>query len=435
MDPKGLWRSLQIAFAMLLVLTAATELVAMLLIELNFRNESLWFQTAFDTGFLVIVVGFAGRMVIAGPLARRFTTQHEQLSSRTSELEEHSRQQHTEAQLRRAFEMADDEQRVLRIVGRAFAEVAADADVELLVADSSQAHLRRSIASGPGCEGVGSRCEVGSPRLCPAARQGSAQVFPSSQALDACPFLAERDGPGRSAACIPVAIAGQTVGVIHATGEVGQPPTEAIPGLSMIAAHTGSRLGVLRAMEASERAATTDPLTGLYNRRSLESRVDTLLRAGERFAVVMADIDHFKKLNDTHGHSVGDRTLQTFSRTLRGTMRPEDVVARYGGEEFVVVVIGVDAQEAAGVMERTRTELPTATARAGVPVVTASYGVADSSQAGTLDALLRIADEALYAAKREGRDRIVCADAPAFTGVRSPQTSGGAILPLNRAQQ
>lgn len=409
-DPKRLWRTLQIAFALLLTLTAATELLAMLLIELHLADRPWWHQVAFDTGFLVIVVGLAGRVLIAGPLARRFAVQHCQLLERTAELEKRSHQQGIEAQLRRAFEMADDEPRTLRIAQRAMEQVSGGYAVELLLADSSQAHLRRAVASGSACDAPGSRCEVGSPRLCPATRQGSPQTFPSASALDACPFLAERQGEARSAGCVPVSIGGRTVGVIHATGDDGQPPpSQTLHDLTMIAAHTGSRLGVLRAMEASERAATTDPLTGLYNRRSLESRVDTLLKAGQPFAVAMADIDHFKKLNDTFGHSVGDRTLQTFARSLKASMRPDDIVARFGGEEFVIVVVGVDAAEGAAVMERARAELPAATARAGVPTVTASFGVADTTHGTTLDALVRVADEALYKAKREGRDRVLCA--------------------------
>jgi diguanylate cyclase (GGDEF)-like protein len=324
--------------------------------------------------------------------------------------------------------MADDEPRVLRIVTRALDAVDLQGGAELLLADSSQAHLRRAVATRD-ADASCARCGVSSPRHCVATRAGSTQVFPSSAALDACPFLGDREYPPCSATCIPVSIAGRTVGVLHAVGADKRLPSQAaLSDLTMIATHAGSRLGVLRAMEASERAATTDPLTGLYNCRSLEARVDTLLRANERFALAIADIDHFKKLNDTHGHTMGDRTLQTFARTLRACMRPDDVVARYGGEEFVLVVVGVDAAEAEAALERIRSELPTATARAGVPSVTASYGLTDSTHAGSLDALIRIADDALYTAKREGRDRIVQAPEPARRPVEPP-----VALALSRA--
>lgn len=411
-DPVGLWRTLRLAFALLLALTATTEVAALLVLDLHLTALPAWQQIAVHTGFLTLAVGVAGRLIIAAPLLRRFSAQHAQLAARTAELEHRSSQQETEAQLRRALEMADDEARVLRNVSRALDAVALEGGAELLLADSSQAHLRRAVATRE-ADAACARCGVGSPRHCTATRHGSMQVFPSSVALDACPFLGDRENPPCSAACIPVSIAGRTVGVLHAVGADKRLPSQAaLNDLAMIASHTGARLGVLRAMEASERAATTDPLTGLYNRRSLEARIDTLLRANERFALAIADIDHFKKLNDTHGHSMGDRTLQTFARSLRASMRPDDVVARYGGEEFVIVIVGVNADEAEAALERIRAELPTATARAGVPTVTASYGLTDSTQAGSLDALIRIADDALYTAKREGRDRIVRAPEP-----------------------
>jgi len=168
---------------------------------------------------------------------------------------------------------------------------------------------------------------------------------------------------------------------------------------------------MLRAMKASALAATTDPLTGLCNRRSLEDKVGGWLEDGRSYAVVMADLDHFKELNDTHSHAAGDRALKTFARTLARCCRPDDVVARMGGEEFVVALPLADSSQAAAAMERVRTALVDDIARAGVPTFTASFGIADSLYADDLESLLKVADEAMYAAKRAGRDRVVIAGA------------------------
>lgn len=132
-----------------------------------------------------------------------------------------------------------------------------------------------------------------------------------------------------------------------------------------------------------------------------------MLQRGEAFAIAMGDLDHFKPLNDTHGHEAGDRALRLFARTLRSSVRSEDLVCRFGGEEFVVVLPRRSASEAADVLRRVQEELLVAINQANLPPFTASYGVTDSHQAGTLEELLRVADLNLFQAKREGRNRII----------------------------
>jgi diguanylate cyclase (GGDEF)-like protein len=123
----------------------------------------------------------------------------------------------------------------------------------------------------------------------------------------------------------------------------------------------------------------------------------------------MADLDHFKTLNDTHGHEAGDRALRVFAQTLRAHLRANDLACRYGGEEFLVILPETDTFDAIEIIERVRDALRAAAEHGGVPSVTASFGIAHSDDADDFDDLLRRADQALFGAKRGGRD-LICLD-------------------------
>lgn len=158
-----------------------------------------------------------------------------------------------------------------------------------------------------------------------------------------------------------------------------------------------------------------DPLTGLLNRRSMQSRMGSeatrVARYGGQFALLSIDIDHFKRVNDTRGHPAGDRVLCEVASTLRQLVRKVDSVARVGGEEFWVLLPATDAPGAVHMAQRMRIAV-----RDGPQSVTVSIGVATTalvaSHHETVEALLHRVDDALYRAKREGRDRVVLAPAP-----------------------
>jgi diguanylate cyclase (GGDEF)-like protein len=203
---------------------------------------------------------------------------------------------------------------------------------------------------------------------------------------------------------------GRTVGVVHATGEVDRPiDDEAAQSLQVMANLSGNRLAMLRIMAETQLQAMTDGLTGLMNRRSFENRARILNSNGVDYAFVMADLDHFKGLNDSHGHETGDRALRVFAETLRESVRSEDLVCRYGGEEFTILLPAADLAEAVEVMERVRVALARTTRRGDVPSFTASYGIAESTVATDFEDLLLRADRALFAAKDAGRD-CICID-------------------------
>lgn len=342
-------------------------------------------------------------------LQHKLTVSLEQAEREVLRRDAQARRQEFETSLANALEMAEGEDEVIEVVERAFAQTLTESPVELLLADNSHAHLSRMAISSP--TGEPPMCTVDSPDRCPAARRAQVQKFADSDALDACPKLRGRALGRCSAVCVPVSIMGRTVGVIHATGrpdESFEEPT--VQDLATLANLAGARIGLLRMVADTQMQASTDSLTGLLNRRSLENKVRALRNDRTSFALVMADLDHFKQLNDTFGHETGDRALRLFSQTLSSSLRGQDLVSRHGGEEFAVVLPLCSAFDAEAILEKVRANLEVAVAAAGLPVVTASFGVVDAHDDEELTDVLARADAALFQAKHDGRNRIVVHD-------------------------
>lgn len=165
--------------------------------------------------------------------------------------------------------------------------------------------------------------------------------------------------------------------------------------------------------ERLEHLATIDPLTGIKNRRSMDQELDLAAANAERtglpYALVLLDIDHFKRINDEHGHGVGDDVLTDLVALLKQNTRKSDQLFRYGGEEFVLLLPGVDGIGLKAVMNNLQQVLRKYMKHPG-GAVTASFGVALLRHGEGVDSWLARADAALYEAKETGRDRIVFAD-------------------------
>lgn len=161
--------------------------------------------------------------------------------------------------------------------------------------------------------------------------------------------------------------------------------------------------------------ATTDTLTGLKNRRKTNDELRNELNRAKRlrtpFSVVMLDIDHFKQINDTHGHEAGDRVLVMVAETIQSRLRGLDTLGRWGGEEFLIVLPGTTVQGAAELSNICR-ELLAQERLEGIGTITASFGVAQFSPHETVRELLHRVDEALYCAKRNGRNRVEVSPSP-----------------------
>ena len=193
-------------------------------------------------------------------------------------------------------------------------------------------------------------------------------------------------------------------------------PTDRREMLGVIANQVAISLQNARMYQALEEQATTDGLTGLVNHRTFQERFSAMLGRADRHkfpvSMILTDIDHFKKVNDTHGHPVGDEVLRRVAAILGASARKIDIVARYGGEEFAIVLEATDRAGARQLAERIRGDVAQQAFQSskGTFQVTLSLGVASyPDDAPAKDVIIARADESLYAAKHGGRNRTVCA--------------------------
>ena len=212
---------------------------------------------------------------------------------------------------------------------------------------------------------------------------------------------------------IPLVSFGQTLGVVVLHSAQTNAFRESdLQSLESVADICASSIQNAHYLERVKQLAYLDGLTGIFNRRFFELRIQEEIERARRYnlsmAVVMADIDQFKKLNDEFGHLLGDEVLRQVSSLLHQQLRKMDVVCRYGGEEFAILLTQTNAQHAMGVAEKLR-RLAEAWQFPGVPrAVTISAGVAAFPEhGGSRDEIVRAADTALYAAKQAGRNRVM----------------------------
>jgi two-component system cell cycle response regulator len=226
--------------------------------------------------------------------------------------------------------------------------------------------------------------------------------------VTADPWLAHLLPGRRNLVVVPLSAEGRSLGamVLEHTGGA-KIERRVVTGLERSASYAALALRNAWLLEQVQRLAATDGLTKIANRRTFESTLEREVaratRSAEHLSLVMVDLDHFKVLNDTHGHQAGDEVLRNVAAALSCECRDFDTAARYGGEEFVVILPGCNAEEAFVIAERLRTSVATAP---GATPITASAGVATyPTHAGDADTLVSAADAALYVSKNAGRNR------------------------------
>jgi two-component system, cell cycle response regulator len=194
---------------------------------------------------------------------------------------------------------------------------------------------------------------------------------------------------------------------------------------------------LITAREELRFRATHDVLTGVSNRAAvmdaLRSELSRQVREQRSFGVILVDIDHFKNVNDTFGHLCGDEVLRGVTRRMKECMRPYDTLGRYGGEEFLIIVSDVDSNGVMALAERIRdiVESKPVLTQAGEVPVTVSLGatVSTSARSGDPQMLLRLADQALYRAKDNGRNRCELAVVPGSTALTTAVAEGVSFKP------
>jgi diguanylate cyclase (GGDEF)-like protein len=213
---------------------------------------------------------------------------------------------------------------------------------------------------------------------------------------------------------VPLRAGGRVLGtLVLGSRRRGAYAADAVRQLEVFAMQAGDAILRARLFDETERLATTDGLTGLLNHRAFQARLDEQLaqasRYGRPLALLFCDVDHFKRVNDTHGHPVGDDVLRGIARVLAREARASDAVARWGGEEFAILLPETDAAGGLAIAERIRERIAAAAVpTAGGPLaVTVSVGVASMPANGRAKGpLVEAADRALYAAKRGGRNGV-----------------------------
>lgn len=252
--------------------------------------------------------------------------------------------------------------------------------------------------------------------------RGSGTPIPDAKAAS-CPFTAwhGKASAGELANFSGFALVAEEHAAVHAKAE--QISQRATAGQTVTTSDyetlMGSVLSFGSAAQSLEREvwkalATVDPLTGLANRQTMRTQLtgerDRAIRQRLPLCLALADIDHFKKINDTFGHAQGDNVLRAVAQVLRNTVRPYDVVYRYGGEEFLICLPGTNVDTGAQALERIRQAVAalTLTDDKGTPIpVTATFGLAEVDADTSVDDAIEHADKALYDGKRQGRNRVV----------------------------
>ncbi len=280
---------------------------------------------------------------------------------------------------------------------------------------TQRGHYLETVANWGDGAGMSDRFEL---EQCWSLRKGQRHaVFDMDKGPHCSHF---QDRPDTPYICTPMTSQGENIGLITVRFRPDTLQEELLRVRQLVTTLSDSlklALHNIRLREDLHEQATRDPLTGLYNRRYLDEtlprELHRCLREGIPLALAMLDIDHFKRFNDTWGHEAGDLALVEVARILRENLRASDIACRYGGEELVAVMPGADQQEA-----RERIEKIAARMRSmdlsihdqNLPPITFSAGLAFTPENGDgADALIHAADQALYAAKAAGRDRIILA--------------------------
>jgi diguanylate cyclase (GGDEF)-like protein/PAS domain S-box-containing protein len=375
---------------------------------------------------LATVVDITARVTLRAQLAQA----HGDLRRRADELEQRSQELALLAQLGERLESCQTQAEAYGVIGRVAESLFAGDAGALYVLDPSRTEAVAVAAWGSPKPASGAFPATD----CWALRRGQLHVVQEGESELRCPHVEETSSDGLL--CAPLSAQTETLGLLHL--QVRQRPTAGARAarladrerlLGTLGRQVALALANIRLRETLRDQSSRDALTGLFNRRSMEDALGRELRRAARegygLGLLLADLDHFKDLNDAFGHAAGDAVLRETGRYLAGAVRGADVACRYGGEEFVILLPKASLADTRRRAEALRDGLRAHQAAAPLRLyrTTMSIGVAAYPEHGTTaDALLLAADSAMYRAKALGRDRVVVAgDVPG----RPIEVSGG----------
>jgi diguanylate cyclase (GGDEF)-like protein len=366
----------------------------------------------------------------------------EQLSTsneRVGHLLEDSRRQTAEitqiSELGSLLQACASREEVFRLIPERLRRLFPDASGSVSLLTASKARLE-TVAHW----GIGPGGQIVSPTECWALRRGSVHIHPRGRSGARCSHFLDEG----ASICIPLIALGEAIGVLaiqdndfqkndfqnndlHDTDLQDTASANFAPNsdsdhtarrihlANAVAEHIAVSIANLGLRESLRLQAVRDPLTGLYNRRYMQEFLERELHSARRrhrpVAVMMLDLDHFKRFNDSLGHAAGDRVLASVGEILLRSVRAEDVACRYGGEEFTLILPECNLQQAASRAEIIRKRIAENCSHPGKGLpdgVTVSIGIAAFDETtDRVDLLLKFADDALYTAKRNGRNRVV----------------------------
>ena len=306
-----------------------------------------------------------------------------------------------------ALQGADDELEAKELLRRRAERVVPTAEAVVLTRNASGNSLDASTDPSA-VDGLADALTHATPRSCLAIRRGRKyELEPGSEPLQSCELCGKVAG---AALCVPSLVGGEVIGSLLVVKPRAFKPGEG-EGVTATVSQAAPVLANLRNLAIAEHRAATDPLTRLPNARSVQETLIRMVAQSHRthspLSAIVIDLDHFKALNDRHGHQAGDEVLEGVGTALRTTVRASDFAGRLGGEEFVVLLPDTDHEGALQAAETLRARLDGLAIPGVIAHLTASLGVATlPDHAADGPALIRAADRALYVAKADGRNRV-----------------------------
>lgn len=393
---------------------ADKRLVAVLSIE-DVVSSGSWRDE--DVVLLRMVASIIGNTMLRHRTDLALSNANRELQRWVNELETHNRQIRELTEMSGTLQICQRVEETPPIVAQTARKLFRDESGALYLFTASRNLLEAAAVWGtpPPTE------RVFGPEACWALRRGRTHLVRNTRTGLICQHLGQ--DPPASSLCVPLMAQGESLGVLFLQPHPG--PEGSSPQLSeatqrmagMVAEHLALTLSNIKLRETLQGQSIRDPLTSLYNRRYMESSLDRDLRRAARnqdsVGLMLVDLDHFKRFNDSYGHDAGDQLLRELGSTLLQQFRGEDIACRYGGEEFTVILPSASPEDTRRRAEQLREAVKAIRVDHNghlLDSVTASIGVAVFPHHGnTAEALLSAADAALYRAKAAGRDCVVMA--------------------------